>query len=86
MTMSIFLWKVDNDNIAHRVGDTPELEINVIELGSPKSVALEDENKPDSLHTESSIIDQIFSTGSEGLTKGLDDSDSGDGEGAKSIF
>ncbi|KAL7595737.1 hypothetical protein Lser_V15G31437 [Lactuca serriola] len=77
------LWKfplmVDNDNIAHRVGDTPELEMNVIELGSPKSVPLEDENKPDLLETESSIIDQILSTGSEGLTKGLDDSNSGDG-------
>ncbi|CAI9264017.1 unnamed protein product [Lactuca saligna] len=79
MTMSIFLWEVDNDNIDHRVGDTAELEMNVIELGFPKSVPLEDENKPDSLDTESSGIDQILSTGSEGLTKGLDDSDSGDG-------
>ncbi|CAI9268321.1 unnamed protein product [Lactuca saligna] len=60
-------------------GDTAELEMNVIELGFPKSVPLEDENKPDSLDTESSVIDQILSTGSEGLTKGLDDSDSGDG-------
>ncbi|CAH1423609.1 unnamed protein product [Lactuca virosa] len=69
-------WEEDVMEVPINDGNTPELEINVIELGSPKSVPIEDENKPDSLDTESSVIDQILSTGS---TKGLDDSDSGDG-------
>ncbi|KAI3765479.1 hypothetical protein L2E82_15514 [Cichorium intybus] len=60
-------------------GDTSELEINVIQLESPKSIPSENEKKSDIRDDESSVIDQILSTGSEGLTKGLEDSDSGDG-------
>ncbi|KAI7756452.1 hypothetical protein M8C21_002341 [Ambrosia artemisiifolia] len=61
-------------------GDTSDLQINLIEAGSPKSIPVEAENKSDfPVDSESSVIDQILSTtGSGGLTKDLDDSgDSG---------
>lgn len=59
-------------------GDASELEIEVIEAESPKSIHSEAENKldlPDGPRdSESSVIDQILSTGSGGLSKDLDDS------------
>ncbi|XP_024988719.1 DExH-box ATP-dependent RNA helicase DExH11 isoform X1 [Cynara cardunculus var. scolymus] len=73
-------WEEDVTELAID-GETSELEIEVIEAGSPKSISPEVENKSDlpvgALDSESSVIDQILSTGSEGLGKGLDDS--GDG-------
>ncbi|XP_076886194.1 DExH-box ATP-dependent RNA helicase DExH11-like [Bidens hawaiensis] len=58
-------------------GDTSDLQINVIEAGSPRPIiSTEAENKPEvSNDSESSVIDQILSTtGSGGLTKDLDES------------
>ncbi|KAJ0700019.1 putative RNA helicase [Helianthus annuus] len=53
-----------------------DLEINLIEAGSPRSIPVEAEDKSVfPLDSESSVIDQILSTsGSEGLTKESGDS------------
>ncbi|KAI3774096.1 hypothetical protein L1987_48639 [Smallanthus sonchifolius] len=66
-------------------GDPSDLEINVIEACSPKSIRSEAENKSESsLDPESSVIDQILSTtGSGGLTKDLDESGDGGQEKSK---
>ena len=64
------------NNIDGHAGDASELEIEVIETESPKSIHSEAENKSDlpdgPRDSESSVIDQILSTGSGGLSKDLD--------------
>nr|XP_043623499.1 DExH-box ATP-dependent RNA helicase DExH11 [Erigeron canadensis] len=66
-------------------GNTSELEIEVTEVDSPNSFTVETENKlgfPDgALDSETTVIDQILSTGSEGATKDFDKS--GDGSQQK---
>lgn len=57
------------------VGDTSELEIEVIEGDPPKSIQSEAESKPGD--SDTSIIDQVLLSGTGGLIKDLDDS--GDG-------